>query len=266
MDDLTPEESEALIESVARGIVPDGDDGFAHALTAAHIRPGEPKTAAPSLAGAGGTGMGAGGFMRRTAVGATIGLISLVGVAAAGTAGVVLFASNDSEAEIGELGEEDEVPTETTITTTTTIAESEDEGGDDDGADNSDRERGDEIEGVDSSDGLDDEELALLCEASVNHGEYVSSVAKDKAGREEGESPGARVSEAARTDCGKSDTEDDDADDVDDEAEDDEDDEDVDDDEEDEEGEGPPSHVDGPGNGQGKAKGHSKNGKGNGDS
>ena len=248
MDDLTPEESEALIEAVARGIVPDGDDGFAEALTAAHISPAAPKGAVPSLAGPG--GMTTAGFMRRTAVGASVGLIALVGVAAAGTAGVVLLTSNDGESEVidveeGEEGED--APVATTIAPTTTIAEPEAAESEDD-PEAPDRERGDEIEGVDASDGLDDEELELLCDAAVNHGEYVSSVAKDKNGDDDGESRRERVSEAAQSDCGKND----DADESDDEDED-----------EAEEGEGPSLHSDGPGNGNGKANGHSKNGKGN---
>ena len=245
MDDLTPEESEALIEAVARGIVPDGDDGFAEALTAAHISPAAPKGAVPSLAGPG--GMTTAGFMRRTAVGASVGLIALVGVAAAGTAGVVLLTSNDGESEVIDVEEGEDAPVATTIAPTTTIAEPEAAESEDD-PEASDRERGDEIEGVDASDGLDDEELELLCDAAVNHGEYVSSVAKDKNGDDDGESRGERVSEAAQSDCGKNDDADESGDDDEDEAE---------------EGEGPSLHSDGPGNGNGKANGHSKNGKGN---
>lgn len=248
---MTPEESEALIEAVARGDVPFGDDGFAEALTAAHIRPADPRLPAPDLAGH--VGMGAAGYVRRTAVGATIGLLALVGVAAAGTAGVVLLSSNDGDSEI--VGG-DELPPETTLVTTTTEAApsdddaSEGESGDDESGGESDRERGDEIEGVDPSDGLDDEELELLCDAAVNHGEYVSAVARDKEGLEDGERRGSRVSEAAQSDCGKSDDDDDDAED------------DGDDGPDDSDSEGRrPDHSDGPGNGNGKAKGHDKNGK-----
>ena len=250
---MTPEQSEALIEAVARGDVPVGDDGFAAALTAAHIRPADPKTPAPDLAGA--PGMGAVGFVRRTAVGASFGLLALAGVATAGTAGVVLLSSNAGDAEVTVS---DELPPATTLVTTTTEAsqpaddEAEGDGGESDS--DVDRERGDEIDGVDPSDGLDDAELELLCDAAVNHGEYVSAVARDTEGLEDGERRGDRVRAAAASACGK----DGDA------ADEDTDDSESTDDAEGSEDDGldrRPDHSDGPGNGSGKAKGHEKNGK-----
>ena len=271
MNDFTPEDADQLLDAAARGGSIDGHTELSEALSELHAPLPPAAGGAPSLA-AGGVG-GTGRFARRTAVAASLTVFSLVGVAAAGTAGIAILA-DDEPAVIEDDLTADEVPAETTTTTTTIAAaddpadeivddpiapDVDDDEADDDG-DESDRERGDEIEGVDASDGLDDTELELICEAAVNHGEYVSSVARDK---QEGADQGARVSEAAGTDCGKDDVDDaDDADDADDDDADDADDDADDADEDaDDAGEADDDDRNGNGNGNGKAKGHEKNGK-----
>jgi hypothetical protein len=62
---------------------------------------------------------------------------------------------------------------------------------------------------VDPSDGLSDEELAIICAEASNHGEAVSAVAHDKT--KVGAEHGAAVSAMAQSNCGK-DGDDDDVD------------------------------------------------------
>lgn len=62
------------------------------------------------------------------------------------------------------------------------------------------------IDQVDGSDGLDEDELAVLCDEAANHGEYVSRVARDGADDDAvATNHGEFVREAAHSDCGKSD-------------------------------------------------------------
>ena len=56
---------------------------------------------------------------------------------------------------------------------------------------------------IDAADGLSDDELEVLCAEAGSHGEYVSQVARDQVTETEG-NHGARVREAAQSDCGKS--------------------------------------------------------------
>ena len=60
-----------------------------------------------------------------------------------------------------------------------------------------------EADSVDASDGLSEAELEILCDEASTHGEYVSAVARDRV--DESVPHGERVSEAAHTDCGKTD-------------------------------------------------------------
>lgn len=264
MSELSPEDAESIIEAAAAGRTASADPELSAALGSLH----DPMPLASGEAPAVGSRLaGTARYARRTAAVAAIGVMSLVGVAAAGTAGIVLLADDDTEATIGDDLDDDtpasttttSTTTSTTTTTTTTTAAPVDEvdDDDDDEAGDDERERGDEIEGVDASDGLDDDELEKLCEAAVNHGEYVSAVARDKETEVEG-ARGQRVSEAAQSDCGKVDDDEDGDDDGDDESGDDDAD-DTDDEDGDDDG---VDHTDGPGNnGNGKAKGHERNGK-----
>ena len=62
------------------------------------------------------------------------------------------------------------------------------------------------VSDVDASDGLDSDELATLCENSANHGQYVSQVAKSSPDEDrlgDYDRHGQWVSEAASSDCGK---------------------------------------------------------------
>jgi hypothetical protein len=63
---------------------------------------------------------------------------------------------------------------------------------------------------VEEGDALTDDEIAAICAEAANHGEGVSTVAKDDGaqGREHGE----LVSKVAKSDCGKTDADDDDTD------------------------------------------------------
>jgi hypothetical protein len=56
---------------------------------------------------------------------------------------------------------------------------------------------------IDATDGLSDEELEVLCADAGSHGEYVSQVARDRVTETDG-NHGARVRDAAQSDCGKS--------------------------------------------------------------
>ena len=118
------------------------------------------------------------------------------------------------------------------------------------------------------------ETLDVLCpcdpgeeEAWENHGDYVSCVA-DVAKALDLPKRGKVVRAAAKSDCGKSEgdeSDEDDADEGDEDDADESDEDDADDDESDEddadEDDEDVDHTDGPGNGNGKAKGHERNGK-----
>jgi hypothetical protein len=229
MNELSPEESEALVEAAARGEIVAGHGDVAEVLVGLHA-PLAAAAAAPTLATVGGDGVTR-RIARRTAVAASVAVLSLAGVAAAATGTLPLGEPADApEVEI--------VESDAAVGTAAVSEEAVESGDDGEKAD-----RHEPIEGVDPADGLDDEELEILCDAAVNHGHYVSSVARDKT-TEHGGNDGSRVSEAAQSDCGKTD----DAEDT--EAATDVDEDDLDGDEDDED--------DGPGIGSGRALGHDK--------
>lgn len=63
---------------------------------------------------------------------------------------------------------------------------------------------------VDPSDGLDETELAALCQEAANHGQYVSQVAKSRPADDSSDTysnHGQWVSQAAQTECGKTEPE-----------------------------------------------------------
>jgi hypothetical protein len=200
MSEITPEDSERIIEAAAQGLPADSHPEVAAALTSLHA-PADSVGVAPSIAAAG-PGL-TGRIARRTAVAASAAILGLAGVAAAATTGIDLLDPllGDDGPALVEL-DEDDAPASTTTTSTTVAPVAPVDDDDDDEV----QRDGTEIEGVDPSDGLDDEELALACEAVENHGEYVSMVARDRITETDG-THGARVSEAAESNCGRDDVE-----------------------------------------------------------
>ncbi len=210
MTEFSSGESDAIIEAAANGTVTSEHGAIGEMLAGLHA-PGAASSPAPQLTLA--SHRVTGRIARRTAVAATAAVLGLASVAAAATGTVTLLDSPDPEfAETFDTAAEDDEGSPEDDSAVAGGEDEHDEGetvGDDadaDDVDKSDR----EIEGVDPSDGLDTEELELACEGALNHGHYVSLVARDKITEVDG-THGDRVSEAAGTDCGKSD--DDDADD-----------------------------------------------------
>jgi len=234
MNDLSLEETEILIDAARRGAVPSTHGEVGEVLSALHTPAAPVSAEAPSLATVGGAGTTR-RIARRTAVAASAAVLSLAGMAAAatGTLPVGVF-EEEVQVEVIEgagkdLGDD--------AVSTSEGGESEVVEGVD--VDDPDDGRHAPVEGVDPEDGLDDEELEILCDEAVNHGHYVSSVARDKTTEHDG-SHGARISESAGSECGKAP----DAESADEADEADEPDETVGD--------------DGPGNGNGQARGHDK--------
>lgn len=201
MNELTPEESEAIIEAAARGEVADIDALLGEMLVDLHDPAAEATHgAAPPLVTAGGDGL-TGRIARRTAIAATVAVLSLAGVAAATTVGFELLDSGGGDAPTLIVDEaEDQVPPtidDAAVSDSSTGAE------DAPGASDSDVEVNgpDPIEGVDPADTLDDVDVEILCDAAANHGEFASSAAKDRTTNTD-EAHGEGVSDAARSDCG----------------------------------------------------------------
>jgi len=262
MSELSIEESEAIIEAAARGHVSSEHGAVGEVLTSLHS-PGAADALAPELAVAA-SGV-TGRIARRTAVAATVAVLGLAGVAAAATgAGTLLDSPDPGFADTADAAVEFDEPD--LDEDEDASAGVEDEGDDvelpqhlapvDDDADQSVR----EIEGVDPSDGLDDDELELACDGAENHGHYVSLVARDKITETDG-THGDRVSEAAGSDCGKDgEASDEDADSTDEESDDGEASDDADDDDDDDD-----DDKRGKGHEKSKGKGHSQgNGHGHG--
>jgi hypothetical protein len=263
MNEISPEESEAIIDAAADGVTAGAHAPLGEMLTSLHA-PADALGSAPAISMASRNVTGR--IARRTAVAASIAVLGLASVAAAATGTIdlldpLLGDDGPTFAAVADDEEEEEVPASTTTV-------EEDDGDEAVGDDDEVLEGGDdtepagqraEIEGVDPSYGLSDEELTDLCFAAENHGHYVSSVARDKE-TETDETHGDRVSEAAHSDCGKDiDAESVDVESGDDESDDDEsDDDESDDDESDDDDD---DESDGPGNGRGR--GHEK-GNGNG--
>lgn len=204
MNELSPEDAESIIEAAARGESVVGHGQLAEVLTALHAPiAAAPGAAAPTPATAGGDGVTR-RIARRTAVAASVAVLSLAGVAAAATGTLPLL----EPPKVDDVGEVAEADAESTDVDSGAAAESDHPDGDAEAVDEGTEEPGrhDEIEGVDPTDGLDAEELELLCEAAVNHGHYVSNVAGDRQTEHDG-THGSRVSEAAESDCGKDDDE-----------------------------------------------------------
>jgi len=249
MNDISIEESEAILDAASRGQAAEHHPVIGEMLTALHA-PGEALGSAPALAVAsdGITGR----IARRTAVAASAAVLGLASVAAAATGGATLLGNDGPElgdtidAVVEESGDDD--TNDEAASATDGEESARDEAGE------REPHRG-EIDGVDPSDGLDDEELELACDAAENHGHYVSLVARDKVTEVDG-THGERVSEAAASDCGKSDDDESDDDSDDDESDDESDDDESDDDER-------PGNGRGNGHSKAKGKGHS-NGNGNG--
>ena len=284
MNEISPEESEAIIDAAADGVTASAHAPLGEMLTSLHA-PADALGSAPAISMASRNVTGR--IARRTAVAASIAVLGLASVAAAATGTIdlldpLLGDDGPTFAAVADDEEEEEVPA-----STTTVDEDD---GDEAVGDDEEVVEGDddaepagqraEIEGVNPSDGLNDEELERLCLASEKHGHYVSSVARDKETETDG-THGDRVSEAAHSDCGKDiDAESDEAESDDDESDDDESDDDESDDDEsdddesdddesddDESDDGDDDESDGPGNGRGR--GHEKgngneNGNGNG--
>ncbi|MDW3217214.1 MAG: hypothetical protein R8F63_01265 [Acidimicrobiales bacterium] len=250
MNEITLPKSEAIIDAGATGATVPGHEELGQVFAALHA-PGEETVAAPDVAVRTGAVRR---VARRTAVAATAAVLGVAGMAAA-ESGVLdsVLPGPDPVVEIADGAQQEGGEPEAVAT-----ADDDDHDAPAEGAPASAEPKGHEveIEGVDTSDGVDDEELAIACDGVGNHGEYVRLVARDKLTEHDG-THGDRVSEAASSDCGKpesgdtddgdeneAETDDDEADEADDEA-----------DEADEADEVAP--------GNGKAKGHS-NGNGNG--
>ena len=191
MEEITPEHSEEILRAAARGDVASVHLPIGEALIELHALPEMTTlTEAPAVAASEGARFTL-RIARRTAVAAVVAMLGLAGVAAAATVGVeLLVPSSVSPTFVPPVEEADEEARESVPV--------------------------EEIEGVDPSDGLDDEELTILCEAVDNHGQHVSSVARDKI-TEHDDNHGQRTREAAGSDCGRSD-DDGDGDDGDDDA------------------------------------------------
>lgn len=220
MDEITPEQSEAIIEAAAGGGVHVEHAAVGELLTRLHA-PAAAAGDAPVLSTAG----VAGRLARRTALGASAALFALAGVAAAsGTVPLLdtepsappavevrvddaAVVADDADADADAVADVADVDGEAGGDEHTTGAqEPADEtraevDGDDVAASPGGRPV---IEGVDATDGLDDAELEVACAGVENHGHYVSMVARDKVTETE-DTHGRRVSEAARSDCGRGD-------------------------------------------------------------
>lgn len=273
MNDITPSDSERIIEAAAAGRETDTHGGVSRVLTSLHAG-GATDDSAPVI------GLprrrAAGRVARRTAVAATAAVLGVASMAAAesgvfdpilpGPDPVVALADDEPEdaPEIAEATDE-----QAPIVEESPAAEDGDgpETTTDEPVETAERPRGPEvdIDGVDPSDGVDDAELEIACAAVGNHGEYVRLVARDRLTEHDG-THGDRVSEAAATDCGKPDADDpddddEDAGDADDAADDDADADDDDGDEDDTRGPGKGKgheKSNGRGHGQGKGLGHAK--------
>lgn len=202
MNEISAEQSEAIIEAAACGQALEDGRHVGSLLAALHA-PGKADGTAPVLDVRSGF---AGRVARRSAVAASAAVLGLAGVAAAATGTVAPFddgpAPSVVEAEIDDAatdtGDERVVAAEES----SAAAESATELDEPDDADERGGADRPEIDGVDPSDGLDDEELALACDGAENHGHYVSLVARDKLTEVEG-NHGERIRDAATSECGK---------------------------------------------------------------
>lgn len=211
MNDLSLHDAERIIEAAAAGESLADHEAVGGFLTSLHAPAGptEALGSAPTLRG-GGDGVVA-RLTRRTAVAASVAVLGVAGVAAAATGGVELLdpvlgddapvvivedvVEEEGGVEAGAEGEQspdsDAAPEE--------IPEESDGG---EGAEaGSDRPHPrDPVEGVDLSDGLDETDLPALCAGAVNHGQYVSTIARHWTPGPE-ETRGDVVSRAAHEDC-----------------------------------------------------------------
>ena len=199
MTELCEDLNDRIIEAASRGDHVEGAEALSGLLTALHspATPAEltglPAEAAEVLAPSG----PARRFAFRTGVAATAAVLGLAGTAAALTGGLVLL-----EPVLPDGGTTVSAVADAGVVESSVVDDDEGGEGSADGTDNDDGGGEAEASEVDGSDGLSEEELAELCEAAENHGEYVSAVARDRAG--DGESShGERVREAAASDCGK---------------------------------------------------------------
>ncbi len=201
MNEITPEEAEAIIDAAARGDVADVHTLVGETLADLHAPATEVVDgAAPILISAGGDGFTA-RIARRTAIAASAAVLGLAGVAAATTVGFELLDTGGDDGP--ELIVEEIAPDIDTAAITDSSEGSEDGAVTPEG-DDAPAGRVESIEGVDPTDGLDDEELEILCDTATNRGDIASKVAKDKV-TESDDSPGRRVGEAAKSDCGEGD-------------------------------------------------------------
>ncbi len=204
MSEITPEEGEAIVDAAARGEVTDLHPSIGSTLADLHTPVGSAALGvAPTLATAGGDGRTR-RIARRSAVAASAALLGVTGVAAAATGGFDLL---DPRSEPPAV-------VETVVVPAAVATDQDGSAGDDaepaaagegeEAPEGAVEDPPPEVEGVDPSDGLDADELELLCAAVTEHGEYVSAVARDRK-TESDDAHGTRVNESAASDCGKED-------------------------------------------------------------
>ena len=142
------------------------------------------------------TGPSARRFAVRTGIAASVAVLALAGSAAALTGGLELLDSiiPGGKPTLSAVQETEPEPGETDET-----------GGGESAADEGTA-GGPEltIDDVNAEDGLDEAELKVLCDNAQSHEEYLAAVAKDMTTEVDG-THGDRVSEAAKSDCGKPD-------------------------------------------------------------
>ena len=214
-EEIDPFTAERIIDAAATGGTVDGFEDLVQLLSDLHepLAESEPTGSLPPAAVVAPVGAASiSGLTRRVAVGAAVVVLTLGGVAAAvsGTPRLFdpIFGSASSENSQPDSSDGDgNAPDQDTGSSAAADSEFSVVAGDlpaAEGADDDESEPG----SVDASDGLSEEELVTLCIEASTHGEYVSAVARDRV--DESVPHGERVSEAAHTDCGKTDDADED--------------------------------------------------------
>ena len=209
--EIDPFTAERIIDAAATGGTVDGFEDLVQLLSKLHepLAESEPTGSLPPAAVVAPVGAASIGWLtRRVAVGASVVVLTLGGVAAAVTGPSTLFEPILSFAQ----SDDSQTGSDTAMT-----AQDQDTGPPAAGdsvfsvaVDDLEVPGGEQLDSdsVDASDGLSEDELMILCDEATTHGEYVSAVARDRVN--ETVPHGERVSEAAHTECGKTDDADED--------------------------------------------------------